>query len=793
MKSINIKKAATIAAGAVMLAGAAFAVTVPDEAAEPGFYWDDATGNVNAQVVLGSSAAAIDGVQAAKFAGFLGSKAWVAAGEAETKTILGSDISVDCSVSIESSGVDTEYPEDSVKKDVAWNAGLSSSALELTVSENMIQDTIDYRGTDYDFEESVVAGDGTIDLKYEEGDVFHGVFFTSANQKKYYYKLDFIDPFPIEDPEETIELPFLGEQYVINALDVDKIELVKGTTLEMSLGQQTDFSVGNDTYTITLKDVGYYQSSDEGWALIEVIKGGGMSTVKLKEGESKAIEGLTVYVQAAGESYSSGTQGAATLRVGGQALELEDGEPFPGYDDWEVDLVTTEDGDAPSGSSADEFVDYIMVYFDGKLDDEDEITVIPGPNDYFSLEYVGTQIDHESGFELDTITIRAAAEEDSDPYADKFWYTPKDSSSEYPITLNDGDEMLAFLASDAAGLIGNSTSGTLFNMTEGDFFFVDNTPVEILGVWMKSGANAGDAYVKFEEKAGGAGSRTTTVKADDCTKHADGWATCAATLLQNPVSFNFTFNSTVLTAEPDVVNVYSGADNILETEYAYIDWQHMDNQSTEIVGPGAFLTTVKADSRVLTFGYINGTDNDGCYLNDSVDGAYVVNQATSDDADEDNMYYMSAVYFAEADSDEAILDIPEEALEMRALLTKSAMTVSEGGITKYTFPNIGGSLKNFTCAAEDKTYTLPPTGVTFGTVGTDIVILDTDTPRGNAVILGGHSVNSKAKGETEGTLTASGDTYVAKSGTNVFVAGWTGQNTAEAIDALISAIKGKMA
>ncbi|MCD4739849.1 S-layer protein [archaeon] len=798
MKSINIKKVATIAAGAVMLAGAAFAaVNVPTEAADPGFYWDD-NGNVISQVVLGSQAQAVDGVQAAKFAAFLGSKAYVTGDAGGEGTVLGEDVDLTCAVTVETEGGQIELPEESVKTDIAYTGGLTSAnRLTLQTSEGMQKGYVKYKSTEYDYEEKVVAGDNTIGLGYVEGNDYHGVHFSNLRgtgaSGKYYYRFDFLDNFPIESLTDTVTIPFLGEDYVINKVKTNEIELVKGTKIDLGVGQQQDVTVGNTTYTVTLKDVGFDEGTSTGYAFVEVVKGSDSSTIKLDKGDSAAVLGLTVYVQAAAKSYATGTQGTATLRVGGEALKLKSGYAYPNDADWEVKITTSTTGQCYTTGSCSTYIDYISLYYDKNVKAKDGVISVAGPEDYFWLEYMGTQVDQGwNTWEYEDLWVGAGIES-SDAYPDYIRYTDYSNNRDFAVNLNDGTDQLAFLASTAAGFIGNWTNATVntpLALTEGDLFFVNNAPVYVSAINMAS--TLADAQMTLEENYGIVDSTATSrdVKANGGTNYAaTGWYLSSPTLVGSTVELNWTYNGSIHSTP--YVRVLSGASNTIRTKYGYIDWTHMDNASTEILGPTNVLVTTPASS-TLTFGYDNASTNEGYWLSDGSTNVSKQNTANTDY--ESYLYHKAADYSAEADEDETTtrvkITLPEQQpLKHRVTLTRTGIAATEAGQSTYTYPDFSGAVVDMTCEAADVVYDLPPTGVSFGTVGMDIVILDTDQPRGNALILGGHAVNAKAVGATEEALTAAGSTHVSKEGTNVFVAGWAGTDTKSAIDALIDAIK----
>lgn len=187
---------------------------------------------------------------------------------------------------IESPGIDVEIfnPENTPRtqrvslckgmscdsKDLAWNQGIHEvDALTLTTAEGMASGTIDYNSQEYDYEESagVPSDDDAVTLAYEEGADYHGIFFSDIDSKQFNYTFDFLNPFPTDETlYETVEIDFLGEEYLINDISVSYVELMKGTDIDLGVGSQQDVTCGSTTHTLTFVDV------DEGPPLVDILE-----------------------------------------------------------------------------------------------------------------------------------------------------------------------------------------------------------------------------------------------------------------------------------------------------------------------------------------------------------------------------------------------------------------------------------------------------------------------------------------------------------------------------------------
>jgi hypothetical protein len=794
MKSINIKKVATAAAGIAMLAGAVFAAkcTVPE--LEKDFFWKD-DGSTNVQISIGEQAQAIDGVVAAKLAAMIGSKAYVETTGSEEKTISGDSIDVDCSVTVEGGSASVTLPEASIKKDLTWDAGLTSAnQITMTSAQNLAEGEITYSSTDYEYEEKVIAGAGTITLAYDEGNDYHGVSFAAVDKTDFYYRFDWIDNFVTPGLlTETVEINFLGEEYVIHKCDTDEIQLIKGDSVKLSSGQSTEKTVGGTVYTVELVGSEYNEAQRIGAATVEVTPEGGTAQILDLEtsGDGKQVGDLYVYLEATTKSYTAGVGGTATLRLGGDMVQLKTGRQMPGNEDWKVKIET-------SGTN----IDYIDLQYDESVKAKDQVTKIDGPNDYFYLEYLGSEMDPKRAQWAST-DIYVAADDTDDLYLDELTYTDFTYGDTYTIELCDSNGApKAFMASNSTGFIGNTTgNGTALNMTEEDIFFVDYRPVRVNAVVATDTASSSE--LQLSVGYGSDNEKTETIKGSSCTASGQ-WLTCTSAGSLG-ITVKYIYNDTGITGDLPV-QVHAGADQYIRVENSAgaaagtIDFTHMDGQSTEVNGPS---TVVIKDQLGTTINvkYYNTSSDPG--INCTSGGTAVLNgQGTNWDYDSNSYHQTNGANFALEDLDgdqnnnyvKVTLPEQSQAMTQRVVVTKEAVTVGNGTEAgTYTPDNYASPVTEFTCVASDKTYTCPA-GVEFGTISDDLVVLDKDAMAwtGNKIVIGGHYVHKLADGVTDTALTQAGDEYCAfdDAGTTFYAAGYLGTDTQAVVDKYITAIEG---
>lgn len=779
MKSLNIKKAAAVAAGTALLVGAALAA-VPDAAKDKAFYWD-VNGNTNVQIVCTGG----DAVPCGNLAAVIGHMAYTAAGGTTTPDASGE-------VKIGIMGGAAALPEASVRNDFAWAAGLGATGLTLSSSQGLETGTISFSGNDYDYEEEVTAVNAA--FGYNEGTDYHGLGFSSTKPNRLMYKFKFLDLFP--DPNgnlnQTVTIPFLGESYVLNKLKTTEAELVKGDEVRLGVGQQSDVTVGDNTYTVTLDsaDLDETTTPNTGQATVTVSGGDLSSPVTLQldtaNEQSKMAGNALVFLQSVAKSYTPGQGGSATLRIGGQVLLLKDGQATTEFPDWKAQIVL-------SGTSISE----LRLVYNENLQAKAVEDTINGPDDYFQLKYIGDEV-ARGQWGIDPVTIGVLDTDDA--AIDTLTYTDDGYEKTYTIELNDDVNQTAYLAYNTTGFIGtgNVNITRYLNLTEDDIFFVADTPVQISS--LSASSAAANAQVVFSVGHGGSNPTTKTVKANDatCVYGPDPYAVCTGVNMigSNAITFAWTSNA----SGSAILQVRAGGDWNLNTTWSdqvgggTIRWGNASINPTfgnytwpKGLGPLNVTFTDKGGMLWPVFYRAPGGTNPGIISNG-------INQANSNPGYDSNMYNWTSGAWVEAIDTETVKFWNPESTprtkrialirgEIEGEAGESVTTVTSGDTFPYTVDSTV-SVKEFTCTAD-----AVATGVTFGTVAGDFVVGDTVDPAGNAIVIGGHYVNRLAVGMTEGTLTAAGDSMIELSDSTLYVAGYTAADTAAAVNELIAAIK----
>ncbi|MCD6414139.1 MAG: carboxypeptidase regulatory-like domain-containing protein [Candidatus Diapherotrites archaeon] len=289
-------------------------------------------------------------------------------------------------------------------------------------------------------------------------------------------------------------------------------------------------------------------------------------TETLYVGDFAVVGGLPIYLQSVTRSYMPGVIGSATMLVGGKKLSLNDGDAFPGDENWKVKVTTGATGQCPSGMTCSNgYIDYITLYYDKTLQPSDKVTKIvgPNPNHYFELSYDGDEVSR-GVWDSESVSLKAM----NYGCLDKLTYTDGTYEKAYAVDMNSNDGLTTAFLADGNG--GVSDGSNPLDLQEGDIFFVENTPVYINSIAMSTSPY--NSKVTFTVGYGATDGKTSTkdVTGDGCTT-SGGWVYCTPTILATTVGLNWTFNISQY-SEP-ILHVLSGADNVLNTKYGSLTWQ----------------------------------------------------------------------------------------------------------------------------------------------------------------------------------------------------------------------------
>jgi len=824
MKSINVKKVAAVAAGTAMLVGAAFAATMPG--LEKSFFWKE-SGDPAVNIVLGHTALPSDGIAAANLAAAIGGKAYTAAG---TTTIAGADIGADCSVTVATEGGTTSSGDgDSLKvkiynNDDAIYEANSDGVWTLTKANApfLKTGTLSFTsGTDYSYQEIIELGSSsvTFDVKYQEDDDQHGVFLTpDADDIHYYVNFDTAVP----DQASISGAPkiwFLGEEYIVNKFDVDggDIELIKGEEVRMATDESHDITVGDALYTVTLDDASLNEASSIGEASLTVTKpDGSTSTVTLDTSSDtdETVNDLYVYLESVAKSYTLGQGGTATLRLGGEKLELETGNTIDGY---EVDFTLDTDGDA---------IEKLSLKLDTAITLDDGKSAIYGPNDYFVVKYTGTSAETKDVLEVttsnhrlhqftyvdsegttNTVEIQDSADRAKTLFSEEINATDGPGNMTMPIkkgfSFIVGDEVIKYQAADAtpsSSWAAADTSVTLkvygedavkytpdgYDINKTVAYFKDvsiaGTTIDFMLVLNDTDASSANsvAYAQTYSKYGLMTGEVDLLNLTDFYRDGD--------LLVDTDGNNLITNKTYLTTRyGGKIRVDPNQAVLLPPSDGYVYHMIGINSDLEIQESATGATGTGS----LNITALNVSSNEGLVVNydtsvaavaaGNLTAAYGTNSADNNNANGWTAWGTNI----ECTTSKCTLTIPDAPLYLNVFAGQESGTTTAAGETAYDFATWAAddTVTAFACSAQDYTY---ESGLTVGSVGT-VVVGDSAVPVGNYIVIGGHLVNDLSIGKTT-ELAAAGDTVLKQDGSAIYAAGWTAADTTTAVNDLIDSI-----
>ncbi|MCD6229532.1 MAG: S-layer protein, partial [Candidatus Diapherotrites archaeon] len=304
MRSINVKRLISAGVGAALLgATAATAFAQVDAGLNKNFFYKDSM-EPNAVVVVGADAAASDAVVAGNIAATIANLAWkeqtmtvTATGDVEVGDVTVSDPTVTDKLVDLSTEADEQIVVDGKTYDAQINSvddndfdnddGSGDSEFENITADpsdfdglNKVDDyeyTVDYdddgdeEDLEMDIEESVTVVEADVEYDTDE-DIQNLAMSIGKNDIEYTveFSQDGLVHFD-EDKDDIsdIEIPFLGDTYIVTSVDVEdqKVELVKTKEANhMAVGQTIEV----EGYTLEITDIQptYIGGNDEVYMIL---------------------------------------------------------------------------------------------------------------------------------------------------------------------------------------------------------------------------------------------------------------------------------------------------------------------------------------------------------------------------------------------------------------------------------------------------------------------------------------------------------------------------------------------
>ncbi len=502
MRSLRIKKVASVAAGAAMILGAVapgFAVKYVTPQEQVKSFLEQARQNItDVQVVVGSKAAVADGVAAARIAAELANLAYVKAGEDQTivPTYTGGTVT-NKAVKVEVTGSTTGYEPTETTEYKFWSSSAgadfnaeassqTSSNIEVTpeilpdvLSEKIIKYKDNSTGNTKEVKYRELVKIVTPDVVYEEDDDSHGLY-VELDRGDIQYILDFTangnglptDKSVYKD-QEAPEIDILGHKYLI---DLDELEdgnfvLYSGEdyTFTNSAEYQTD-----DGYTVKVQVIEPTVNELAVEVTVTDPNGNteGPETLEKGDGEDFFDGKVSVYVKSVAYDRIN-NQYRATVRIGAGKIEFNEDELFPFDDSWYVKDVQF--------SSGNDYLQKIIIAY-GNPDAEDYFAqgdfsnapdealkqgeIIYGPKNadgnslfYFDLAGLGKS----SSVDLTEVEI-SGYNDDEDAVLRVKW-VDRDGKENY-LNLNKAEEF-TYYSDTTASAVGSISAGTYFTVQQG--------------------------------------------------------------------------------------------------------------------------------------------------------------------------------------------------------------------------------------------------------------------------------------------------------------------------------------
>jgi len=807
MRSLNLKRAVAVVAGATMVASA-FA---------PAFAAVNKVGGVDsivasikaspsdAKVVVGTSGASIsDGIAAAKVAALLASMNYVqkdvAAGVptytgATTVTVTpqGSTGSVEQASS-------AYYPAILTADDVsgAYSATLDSSltltpqTLSGVLSTGKVDATVDGSSKTYSFEERIML-DGDVQALYSEDDDAntHGLYLSTDGTNGLEYQLFFTSPMPADASfDETPTIKILGSEYSIDTKD-----LADGS-LSLFSGQKSVLKVGDvqtvGAYTVKITSVGQTSSSSGTQIAVSVTvtDGTNTNTKTINAGSGYDFFGgkVSVYIDSA--LVNTGDANSAVVRIGSGKVTLDEGSPFPLDNAWTVETVDLD---------ASDFGGFTLKYGNPDLSDK----VLAGAFD-------GT---YENGLAQGISIMGPKNVEGSSTFAvalkgfggTKTYYPTElvlkgvqdGSDSAIQATWTDMDGVTNTFAPTKASQVEFGTTNTSvdFNLVK------STTPYTIIG----------DKVLYFEKtETQGTGSEKQyravfQIGGSNGQEIASEWTTAGDAIdAVDPLEVSFTSLDTSkdytfnvqLESTTEVRIDASTADfypNAIAMGSTLMDTNPTMNLVSSLGEDGDVVIAQAGSAHSLDAAWMTSGDNDGFTVQEGAETVIDQTGSTIETSDKYAITGGSTVIDGSTTKKLDMMladDVMDSVVSISGVTGNSTQVVSAGDKVLSAGDTLAGVVKvvAITCPVATSTVSGKYYTQAKEIDPTAIVVKDADASGTYQIVIGGPAVNSVAKQMTS-ALVKEGDQVIEAGSSKLYVAGYTATDTEMAVSELISLLK----
>ncbi len=808
----NVKKivagAAALGVGALMITGAMAANVTPDEWNTNLVKGDLFTNGVpGVSIVVGSAALASDFVWAGNIAAAIGAKAYTTADTAGGYTFN------NVVVEVGSEGSSTVTGDGKLYDNVSLNFATGSDiTLRYSDAGFLHNETVDvdgstaFSGNSFSSNKMTVKDEITVDganFGFNSDKDVADVVASFPDQSLIYTMTFSGNGIPVgykdADSDERLTIKFFNKDYIVDEATATSLKLILDKEdLSLSAG---DTFVPEDGFVIEVMAL-LEASSSTFAAELELRDSDGtvIKTAVFEDGDSVFKNELDAIV-----SINTVYNSRVTLTTGAaSSITLTDGadiEDFPNTGDelWEVEL--TESGGAPATH-----IDKIVINNNYEYEFIDEDALTEGESiDIFGglaeINFLGTT--DETTFDFEIADNKISYVDDLGNELDLFMYENKTSTdlTRYTTRGEVDGQKLYFEFTPAA-----DTFTVQLNDSDGDYLSAVTG-----GSWQ-----SGSAALAYDD-----GYWTDF----DIPSYDNSSITYNYGILVEEAASKVT-NFALGLKEGQINNAFEGIATILRFngyDITPISGVYAGIANTPYFGATAYNTggSTKWDGSVSAeyeaygeFTLTDGTDTLKAYVDvwtgklvdtessNFDDLSFMVNQGTytlgirnSDDLDWG--LTQNGIKFG-IDNKDFYAEIPDNALKAKAFIGGGASTTTELVGATLTLTEEGVIVSN-----DDETISakLVSKDIDGGVAGTAItpanwtpsnfVVLDTQSPAGTKIIVGGYAVNSLAQGMgLEEIITSTGDYVFGKTEAgNIVVAGMTKEDTATAAQALLTAIE----